>query len=146
MNKSTKKHFGDISRLVGHDVSNRYSYIIDEKDLTNAWLQFHNDLGYPLMIDSKYRRAIVYNKSGLERKIQQMIMEVMEENGKILADMIANDITNQLNNLTDTANGKLTTTKSNRSFYLANAISKGLVKGFFKVLDDIIIPDDDYKR
>ncbi len=36
MNNTTKRHLGNISRLVGHDVSNKYSYIISESDLINA--------------------------------------------------------------------------------------------------------------
>ena len=41
---------------------------MDNKDYcdynTSVYL---NELGYPLMMDSKYRRAIVYNKKGLEQ-------------------------------------------------------------------------------
>ena len=69
-NSALQRHLGNISRQVGHDVSKRYSYIVSQDDLTNAWLQMNNDLGYPLMMDSKYRRAIVMNKQGLEKKIR----------------------------------------------------------------------------
>ena len=153
-----KHHLGNISRQVGHDVSNRYSYIVNQDDLTNAWLQMHNDLGYPLMVDSKYRRAIVYNKEGLEKQIQKMIAECIQASSKELADMVATDTVNeiaaQLNSLTQAANGQIVIGKtgggSNRSSGAANrfaaALGRNLVKGFFKLIDDITEPTDKRRR
>lgn len=60
--KAMQHHMRNISRQVGRDVSRRYNYIVTNDELTNAYLKMRNDLGYPLMMDSKYRRAIVYNK------------------------------------------------------------------------------------
>ena len=107
MNNTTKRHLGNISRLVGHDVSNKYSYIISESDLINAWVKMHNDLGYPLMIDSKYRRSIVYNKQGLERQINNMIVECIKEATKDLTDIVVADIISQINSITQTTSGKV---------------------------------------
>ena len=74
-NSDMKRHMNNLGRLVGHKVGNglsTYQYILNSDDLTNAYLQMRNDLGYPLMVDSKYRRAIVYNKQGLEKRIQEI--------------------------------------------------------------------------
>lgn len=57
-----KRHLGNISRQVGHDVSKKYSYIVNQDELTNAYFQMREELNYPLMMESRYRRAIVYNK------------------------------------------------------------------------------------
>ena len=82
MGKSAmQRHMNNLGRLVGHNIgsgANKYQYILNSDDLTNAYLQMRNDLGYPLMVDSKYRRAIVYNKQGLEKRIQQMINDTIE--------------------------------------------------------------------
>lgn len=149
MNKETKRHLGNISRSVGHDVTNRYNYIISESDLIDAWVKLHNDLGYPLMTDSKYHRAIIYNKEGLEKQIESMINSVIAENMQELADIVAADINAQLNSLTQVANGQLMRTSghnSNMGALIGKAIGNGLVKSFNDFLDDIIDYDDDYKR
>ena len=148
-----RHHLGNISRQVGHDVSKRYSYIVNQDDLTNAWLQMHNDLGYPLMMDSKYRRAIVMNKQGLEKKIAEMVNECIIANIKELENMVAedigNDIESMLNGLVQSANGAITLGKtSNRSGgsatnRFASALAKGLVKGVGKIIDDITNPKED---
>ena len=96
-----------MSRLVGHDVTDRYSYIVSRDDLVNAYLNMRNELGYPLMVDSKHRRAIVYNKKGLEKKVQQIINETIINNIGMLDSAIVSDITNKLNSITQTANGTL---------------------------------------
>lgn len=149
MNNNYNRHIGNISRAVGHDISQRYSYIINESDLTNAWLSFHDELGYPLMIDSGYRRAIVYNKKGLEKQIQNMINECIEKEAKELSDIIVNDITYQLNNITQSVNGTFIK-GGNSSFNLGGligkALGKGLVNGFFNILDDITDTDEERKR
>lgn len=141
-----QRHLGNISRQVGHDVSNRYSYIVSQDDLTNAYLQARNDLGYPLMMDSKYRRAIVYNKKGLEKKIAEMVNDCIIANIKELERMVAedigNDIESMLNGLVQTSNGTVTLGKgSSRSgsgtVRFASALTKGLVKGVGKIIDDM---------
>lgn len=150
MNQAIKSHIGNISRAVGSDISVKYNYIVSESELTNAYLKMRNDLGYPLMIDSKYRRAIVYNKEGLERKIKQMIAEVIKENEQRLADLIVNDVTTQLNNIIQMTNGLVTTKGGYKHGGIGKAIGSamgsGLVNGFFKVLDDITDYDADRRR
>lgn len=104
----------------------------------------HHDLGYPLKIDSRYKRAIVYNKSGLEKQIEEMISKVIGENLEKLADLVVDDITAQLNCLTQTANGQLIKSKSYSSklgSMIGKALGKGLVKGFSQILDDMTDPN-----
>lgn len=155
-NSATQRHLGNISRQVGHDVSKRYSYIVSQDDLTNAWLQMHNDLGYPLMMDSKYHRAIVYNKQGLEKQIAQMVNDCIIANIKELESMVAEDIgkdiESMLNGLVQAANGTVTLGKtSSRSGGSAinrftSALVKGLVKGVGKIIDDMTNTKDDRRR
>lgn len=144
-------HLGNISRQVGHDVSKRYSYIVNQDDLTNAWLQMHNDLGYPLMVDSKYRRFMIYNKQGLEKQIAQMVNECIIDNIKELESMVAedfgNDIESMLNGITQVANGTVVLGKAqgksgNSTNRFAKALAKGLVKGVEKIIDNTTSPND----
>lgn len=155
-NSAIQRHLGNISRQVGHDISKRYSYIVSQDDLTNAWLQMHNDLGYPLMMDSKYHRAIVYNKQGLEKQIAQMVNDCIIANIKELESMVAEDIgkdiESMLNGLVQAANGTVTLGKtSSRSGGSAinrftSALVKGLVKGVGKIIDDMTNPKYDRRR
>lgn len=151
-----KHHFGNLSRQVGRDVGKRYNYIINEDDLKNAYIQMRNELGYPLMIDSKYRRAIVYNKQGIEKKIEDMINECIMSNINELEDMIANDIVNdianQLNGIIQAANGSIVlgsgTNKSggNSKSRFVSSMARGLVKGVGNIVEDIVNPKDSRYR
>lgn len=151
-NSDMNRHMNNLGRLVGHKVGsglNKYQYILNSDDLTNAYLQMRNDLGYPLMVDSKYRRAIVYNKQGLEKRIQQMINDTIEEAAKTLSNLVVADITHQLNNITMAANGKMVVgggSSWNMGKMLGSALGKGLVNGFFTILDEITDNDDDRRR
>lgn len=102
------------------------------------------------MVDSKYRRAIIYNKQGLEKQIQNMIVKCIEEAEKGLADLVAAEITAQLNSITQTTNGNIVIGGGNKSSNVtsmfATALGKGLVKGFFNILDDITIYDDNRRK
>lgn len=148
-----QRHLGNMSRQVGYDVSNKYNYIINQSDLVNSYLQMRNDLKYPLMMDSKYRRAIIYNKQGLEKKITDMVNECIIANIKELEKMIeediGNDIESMLNGLVQAANGTVTLGKPNNKSgssatnRFANALAKGLVKGVGKIIDDMTNPKDD---
>lgn len=46
-------HFSNLSKLADTDVRNKYSVIVNHDDLVNEWLKMHNELNYPLMIESK---------------------------------------------------------------------------------------------
>ena len=109
INSAMQRHLGTIAVQQGYGTGSSYSYILNQEDLTNAYLQMRNDLGYPLMVDSKYRRAIVYNKEGLEKQIENMINNCIianiQELEKMVAEDIVNDITSQLNGLSQAANG-----------------------------------------
>lgn len=140
-NVAKQRHLGNISRQVGHDVGNKYSYIVSQDDLINNYLQMRNELGYPLMIDSKKRRAIVYNKIGLEKKIQQIIDNCIINNIKLLDKIIVEDITSQLNGLTQNASGAFVmgkgSVKNSMINLLSNAMVKGIVDGVGKVIEDM---------
>lgn len=143
-----KRHLSNLSRQVGHDVSGRYSYIVSQNDLINAYTQMRDELGYPLMMDSRKRRAIVYNKKGLEKQIQEKIINAIMENIQLLDRMIVEDITNQLNGLVQTANGTFTLGKNSgvgksTTNMFVNAMTKGLVKGVGSIIEDIVNPKDD---
>lgn len=141
MNGAMKRHLGNISRAVGHDVTNKYNYIISSDDLTNAYVKMKDELGYPLMMDSKYRRAIVYNKKGLEKKIRETIDKSIINNIMLLDRMVVEDIVTQLNGITQSSNGKMiigkTSVSNNAMNLFSNALVKGLVSGVGKIIDDI---------
>ena len=142
------KHLGNISRAVGHDVTNKYSYVINSNDLTNAYVKMKDELGYPLMIDSKYRRAIVYNKKGLQKKIENVIDNCIINNISLLDRIVVEDIVSQLNSITQSANGMLSVGKKNSSNIsainmFANSMLKGVLKGVDNIIDDIINQKDE---
>lgn len=147
--KAMQHHMRNISRQVGRDVSRRYNYIVTNDELTNAYLKMRNDLGYPLMMDSKYRRAIVYNKQGLEKKIQKLVYECIIDNAREFENMVANDVADdiidQLNGMVQTANGQIkkgnVKNKSATSEF-AKALAKGLVQGVGKIIEDITKYDE----
>ena len=68
-----KRHMGNISRAVNNDVSVKYDYSIDKDSIINRYMQMRNELGYPLQVDSRNRRAVVYNKKGVEKEIQNLV-------------------------------------------------------------------------
>lgn len=143
-----QRHLGNISRQVGHNVSNRYNYIVSQDELTNAYLQMRSELGYPLMIDSKYRRAIVWNKKGIEKKISDMIKNCIFSNLKQLESIVAKDIVEeirmQLQGIKQMQNGTLVTGKvksnsfENDIIRFANNITRGVIKEIGKIADDMV--------
>ena len=142
------KHLGNISRVVGHDVTNKYSYVVNSNDLTNAYVKMKDELGYPLMIDSKYRRAIVYNKKGLQKKIENVIDNCIINNISLLDRIVVEDIVSQLNSITQSANGMLSVGKKNSSNIsainmFANSMLKGVLKGVENIIDDIVNQKDE---
>ena len=138
---ATRQAQRKLGRLVGNDMSHKYSYIISQDDLINAYTQMRDELGYPLMVDSKYRRAIVYNKKGLEKKIRETIDKCIIDNIMLLDRMVVEDIVTQLNGITQSANGKIimgkTSVSNNTINLFSNALVKGLVNGVGKIIDDI---------
>lgn len=147
---NTQRHLNNLGRLVGHNVGSglsTYQYILNKDDLTNAYLQMRNDLGYPLMVDSKYRRAIVYNKQGLEKQIENMINNTIEDSFNKLSDLVAQDIANKVDNLLSASTGTIGggNTSFNSAKMIGSVIGKGLVKGFFGILDSIT-DTEDYRR
>lgn len=143
MNERHTNHYINEKRRIANGVKDNtsalYRYSIDTNSYAEMWYKMHHDLGYPLKVDSKYRRAIIYNKQGLEKQIQDMIQKVIGDNLGTLADIVADDITAQLNSLTQSANGQLvkSKTKSNMGTLIGKALGNGLVKGFNDILNDI---------
>lgn len=146
-NNYMKHHMNNLGRLVGHDVSNRYSYIVSQNDLVNAYVQMKDELGYPLMMDSKYRRAIVYNKKGLEKQIRQSINDTIINNIHLLERMVVEDIVAMLNGIVQSANGTIVLGKGGVSKSATNlfvdAMVKGVVKGVGSIIEDMTNPKDD---
>ena len=134
------RHIGNLSRAVGHDVSNRYSYIISQNDIYKAYNDMRDELDYPLVMDSKYRRAIVYNKKGLEKKINEVVNNTILNNIQLLDRMVVQDIVTQLNSIKQTSNGTLAVSNTTNSFasMLGSALAKGIVKGVSGIIDDMM--------
>ena len=147
LNSGMDKHMRDYSRTVGHDVGRRYSYIISGDKLTDEYIKMKNELGYPLMMDSKYRRAIVYNKKGLEKKImdlvQKSVISNISEMEEIIANDVADDIISQIEGLTQNSNGKMKKSSNNNSLNkFAKSLTKALFDGVNYIIDDILYGED----
>lgn len=147
----TQRHLNNLGRLVGHKVGgglSTYQYILNTDDLTNAYIQMRNDLGYPLKVDSKYRRSIVYNKQGLEKQIEKMINDTIENSFNKLSDLVAQDIANKVDSLLSASAGTIGSgnTSFNSAKMIGSVIGKGLVKGFFDILDSITDTEDNRRR
>lgn len=134
-----KHHMGNIRRASGGKGGSRYEYMISKSDIGNAYMQMRDELGYPLMIDSKNRRAIVYNKKGIEKKIQQLIDDCILSNMKLIENMVTTDIVNEVNKQLNgiTQMGK-TTTKSSNVKLFTSAMTKGLINGISGIVDDMM--------
>ena len=152
-NRVIERHISNIKRQVGNDGNGRYSFIVKHNDLIDNYLQMRDELGYPLMIDSRNRRAIVYNKKGLEKKIEQLVNKCITDNMKILENIvtedIVNNVVNKLSAITLSANGKINInnkSKTNMSSMLGSAIGKGLVDGIGKIIDDMTDIESGRKR
>lgn len=85
-------HLGNLSKLAGHPVT-KYEYILSQNELTNAWVKAHADLGYPLLKESARDRYLITNKAGLEKKVNEVIAELIVNSKKILVDMLNQDAT-----------------------------------------------------
>lgn len=140
-----KHHMGNIRRASGGKGGSRYEYMINQSDIASAYMQMRDELGYPLMIDSRNRRAIVYNKKGVEKKIQQLIDNCILSNIKLLENMVATDIVNEVNRQLNgiTQMGKTTVKSSNVNLF-ASAMTKGLMNGIGSIVDDMINGNDEY--
>lgn len=148
MDTRIQRHINNLGRLTGNSGNNKYSYIVNTDDLTNAYLQMRNDCGFPIMVDSKYRRAIVYNKKGLEKKLEKMIIECIYQNMQPLVDLVSTDIVNEVttlfNSIKQDANGKFVIgssfvkSRNNKTSIFAKTLAKGLVKGVGNLIDEIM--------
>lgn len=144
--KAIDRHFDNLSRVAGRDVR-RYSYVVSGDELTDAYIKMRNELGYPLMMDSKYRRAIVYNKKGLEKKImdlvQKSIISNINEIEEVIANDVADDIIMQIEGLTQNGNGKLIKSRNSNSLNrFAKSLTKALFDGVNYIIDDILYGKD----
>ena len=102
------------------------------------------------MMESRYRRAIVYNKQGLENKIIEIINACIGENinelENMIAEEVANDIIDRINGLSQAANGNIIKSNNrikNNTYKFAKIIAKGITKGVGDLIDDIINPKED---
>ena len=136
-NKAMKHHLGNLSRLTGTDCSSRYSYIISGNEFAKAYAQMRDELGYPLMMESKNRRAIVYNKKGLEKQITKLINDTIIENIKLIDTFVAQDIVNKVNGAISGSGVAKGSTNAFASM-LGSALGKGIVKGIGDILDDMM--------
>ena len=138
------RHLKNMGLVRWNDAMGIKKLEIGSDDVTSAYFNMRDELGYPLMMDSKRRRAIIYNKKGLEKKIQQLINDCIVKNAHLLEDMIVNDIVYQLNGLSQTANGTFVNKKSNKQsnskIIFIDAMAKGLVKGVGVIVDEITNP------
>lgn len=133
-----KNHMRKIGSLVSNDVTNKYRYILSGDDIVSAYAKMKDELGYPLMMDSKHRRAIVYNKKGLEKQIQNVINNSIVENIQLLDTFVAQDVTNKINN----AIGNKTNSSSNLGSMIGSVLGKGIVNGISSIVDDMLYSND----
>lgn len=150
MQDAMNRHMGNMSRLSGGDgMTARYSYAIDTEDMMHQLGRMHEDLLYDLAIDSRYKRAIVYNKKGLEKAIRECvnkcIAEALSELGYSVADNVVNEIVRQLNGIMQLQNGQIVVKNNGRSNSdidrFANMLVKGLVRETGKIIEDMVDGD-----
>lgn len=141
VNAAMGNHLGNISRQIGRDVTNRYSYITTSDELTNAFLQAKSDLGYPLRKEVK-RDRFVLNAESLEKALEEAINKTFNEVEKGLTELAndtINDIVSSLNGLTVT-NDHFVAKPPKRSFAadLGKMLGKTIAKSTVKIFDDMI--------
>lgn len=154
MNNAMSRHISNMSKLSGGNGENaRYNYIINTDDLITELGRMHNDLSYDLAIDSRYKRAIIYNKSGLEKAIYEAVnkcvIDALEEMGRSVANDVVNDIVYQMNGLIQLSNNTIVLGKGSASYSslerFAKMLVKGVVKEVGKIIDDTINGEDKRK-
>lgn len=134
-----KHHLGNISRQTGSDVSSKYSYIISQDELVNAWVEAHNDLGYPLKKESYRDRYLIYNKQGLEKEIASIITNEILANLDELTSAVAEDIALKIEGMVSglSMNHTINLTNGNsKTSSIATLIGKGVAKGIVKIAEE----------
>lgn len=148
-----KRHLNNISRQVGHPVT-RYEYILSQNDLTNAWVQAHADLGYPLKKESYRDRYLIYNKKGLEAEINKIITALIVDNEKILINLIREDTTETVQDILNNINvinnqlvvNKTSSHRASFSNKVAIALGKAIVQASKKIVETITNSDNGRKN
>lgn len=75
-------------------VNPRYAYLMSTYDICNAFVSAHRDLSYPLRKEVKRDRYIL-NSQGLEKDIEKIVNNALEESAKPLIDLVSTDIANE---------------------------------------------------
>ena len=126
--------------------TNKYSLIADYDDLTAAWVQFHNNLGYPLKKESYRDRYLIYNKQGLEQEIEKTISTALEEAASKIMDEVAagaiNEITAALQPLSANKGFSINLIRNNQRTSkltnMINEIARNTAKGVIKITENAI--------
>lgn len=142
MDKRMKHALGNISRQVGRDISSIY-YQVNATDIINNYNVIREELGYPLMKDSKNRRVIVYNKKGIEKEIETIITNILLKELNDIVLLLVNDISYNMSDIISPIinYGKPKQIRTNVSDIVIKQITNGIIKGVEEVIESIIIDE-----
>lgn len=141
MNEYMKHHLGNLSRQVGHDVSNRYSYILSQDELLNAYFQQRQDLQYALRKEIKRDRFIL-NSRGLEKELNRILEEAITEAANQMLIWLSEDANNVLQSVLDgIPSGTLKLSPSTHRFI--KMLTTQAVNETMNIINEITNPNDD---
>lgn len=141
-----KSHIGQLQRAAGGEgTGGRYEYILSQDELMNAYMQSRKDLTYALRKEAK-RDRFVMNSAGLQKEINKICAEAIDEASKQMAAMVEQDARNAIERAMASIGGTPAPAANSRSTntgaLLGKSLANGLMKGLGGILDDMMSSDD----
>lgn len=94
VNFAIDNHFKNIGATRGHYPSaTKYEYNLGYSDVVQALSEAHHDLSYALKKEVG-RDRVVMNERALETEIKDIIISLLSEVSQVMADMVAQDAQN----------------------------------------------------
>lgn len=134
-----ERHLGNLARSIGTEYTgNRYDYILNQNDLYKALSQSRSMDGYALRKESARQRYLIMNDVELERVIQNIFAESVNQAGNEITNIVASDTVDMITNMINGAIGGASGSKTaGKKFDLASELGKALVTNTFKTIEAI---------
>ena len=136
--KENSNHLKNLSIIAGHPVT-RYEYIVSQDDLFKAYANAHKDLRYALRKEAKRDRFIL-NTEGMQKTINETMIDVFTEASDVLSDAVSTDI---INKVQGAFNGSgAASSKSSFSADVGSMLGKAFGQSLVNLFDELLDPDD----
>lgn len=128
----------NLSRAVGHDVSDRFAFVSDKDSLMYKYMKAREEVLRPLQRDPWNTRGKTYDKKIVEKEVQKLVEKcLMSEIGRV-EDVIANGVVDviekELNAIPQMKGGGNGNTRST----IATTMTIKLTQGLVDIIDKIV--------